>query len=69
MVKKSLRVEEVLEEPGAENGDGALGETALGAPDLLLLEHADLLQGSLVAQALIEDSQTRSLALVQNGHT
>jgi hypothetical protein len=66
---KSLRVEEVLEEPGAENGDGALGEAALGAPNLLLLEHADLLQSTLMAEALIKDSQARSLTLVQYWHT
>ena len=62
-----LRVKEVLKEPGAEDRDGALRKAALRPPHLLLLEHANLLEGTLVAQPLVQDTETRGLTLVENG--
>ena len=62
-------MKEVLKEPGAEHGDGALRQAALRPPHLLLLEHADLLEGTLVAEPLVQDTETWGLALVQNGDT
>ncbi|WVZ54341.1 LOW QUALITY PROTEIN: hypothetical protein U9M48_005152 [Paspalum notatum var. saurae] len=47
------RVEEVLEEPGAEDGDGALGEAALGAPRAAL-HHAELLQRALLPELVVD---------------
>ena len=51
-------MEEVLEEPGAEDGDGGLREAALGAPRVLrLLHHAELLHGALLPQLLVDVAQ------------
>ena len=44
----NLRMKEVLEEPGTEDGDGTFRKAALRPPNLLLLEHANLLEGTLV---------------------
>ena len=53
-----LRVEEVLEEPSAEDGDGGLREAALGPPRVLrLLHHAELLHGALLPEVLVDVTQ------------
>ena len=64
-----LRVKEVLKEPGAEDRDWALRKATLRPPHLLLLEHANLLEGTLVAEPLVQDTKTRGLTLVENGDT
>nr|ACL54586.1 unknown [Zea mays]ACR35594.1 unknown [Zea mays]ACR36445.1 unknown [Zea mays] len=46
-------VQEVLEEPGAEDGDGALGEAALGPPGAAL-HHAELLQRALLPELVVD---------------
>jgi hypothetical protein len=48
----------MLEEPGAEHGDGGLREAALRAPGVLrLLHHAELLHGALLPQLLVDVAQ------------
>jgi hypothetical protein len=51
--RENSRVQEVLEEPGAEDGDGALGEAALGPPGAAL-HHAELLQRALLPELVVD---------------
>lgn len=59
-----IRVEEVFEEPSPEDGDGALGEAALGAPRLLLHD-PHVVEGALLPEALVDGPQPRRLPLGQ----
>lgn len=58
--EKSLRVEEMLEEPSAQNGDGAFGKASLRPPWGLL--HHPLLKRLLLPYALVEQLEPRRLA-------
>lgn len=49
-----VRVEEVFEEPGAENGDGAFGEATLRTPWLVVDNASALLESFLLTNALIK---------------
>ena len=58
----------MLEEPGAEHGDGGLREAALGAPRVLrLLHHAELLHGALLPQLLVDVAEPGQPAAVRRG--
>jgi hypothetical protein len=59
-------MQEVLEEPCAEEVYGSLGEPALRAPRLLV-HHAHLVEGALLAEALVDGAQPRRLALGDAG--
>ena len=61
-----IRVEEVLEEPGAEDGDGALRQAALRAPREAV-DGAGLLERPLLPQALVQHTQPRRVALGGTG--
>jgi len=53
MMRGNSRVQEVFEEPGAEDGDGALGEAALGPPGAAL-HHAELLERALLPELVVD---------------
>ncbi|BAS82057.1 Os03g0124033, partial [Oryza sativa Japonica Group] len=55
-----LRVQEVLEEPGTEDGDGAVGKAALGAPRVAV-HGGDALQRLVVPDALVDHPEPRRL--------
>jgi len=55
-------VEEVLEEPGTEDGDGALRQAALGSPGVVL-DGAGVLERPLLPQALVQHLEPRRVAL------
>lgn len=60
MVKNS-RVEEVLKEPGTEKDDSLLREPPL-RPPCMLLDHAQMLEGLLLAQLSIQILEAGKLA-------
>lgn len=66
MMMNDVRVQEVLEEPGSEDVDGAFGEAALGPPGLLL-HHSHVVEGALLPEALVDGAQPRGLALGEPG--
>lgn len=57
-----VRVEEVFEEPGSEDGDGALRQAALGPPRVVV-DGARVLERPLLPQALVQHLEPGRVAL------